>query len=360
MPLGISSPSEEMFYSALLGFLLLGILVSFEVGRKLHWSLGVALSVLLLSGGYQFFLPQFYPVPVNPVFIARAGGETLYSISLLLLFSILLISQSKRFFSNCLTIMFFLALIDSIVLITGLVLFKHGDPNFQPHGILFSGTADACFIACMLPMTFERFMWRLPFAALMFAAILCAHSNTAFASVGVGLIFFSIDTMELKKWLPVTILLAVVFALGGYFVLGSHFLENSGRFPVWASMFEMFRHFANPIFGFGTGTFSSWGQVFQMVYGYGLHTFWLWLHNEPLEILWENGILGLTTVLLVFWFLMKRTYHQSVAFPIAAVYAFTGLTEMPLRLFITQFLGVCLLSEAFKASYLKPILNQGE
>lgn len=349
MIFGISAPSIEMFYSAFFGFIILGALNSFEVGRRLHWSLGLGLGVLLISGGYHFFFPQFYPIPVNPVSIARSGGEILYSVTLLLFFSILLLSKSKRFFQLCLTSLFFISLVDSVALIVGFLLFKNSDPNFKPTGILFSGTADACFIACMFPVTLNRFMYRIPLSVIMFWAIICAQSNTALAGVGVGIAFFLIETLDFKDWVFITPLLVLTFGFGAYFLLGHHFLETSGRLPIWNAAFHVFDQFANPIFGFGTGTFSSWGQAFQMAYGSGTFAIWTWLHNEPMQIIFENGFLGLITSMLVFWFLMKRTFKKSIVFPIAAVYAFTGLTEMPLRLFITQFLGICLLSEAFKA-----------
>lgn len=336
-----------MFCSAFFGLMLLAVLFSIEMGRKLHWSLGLAIGVLLLSGGYSFFLPQFYPIPVNPMNIARGGGEVLYSVSMILLFSSLLLSRTRQFFKYCLNILFFISVLDSIALIVEFLFFRDPNPYITPHGILFNGTADACFIACLWPISFKR-NWIL--APIMLLAILFSHSNTAIAGLGIGYAFYLLPRMRIKQWIVVMGLVTPIFVLLARFCLGGHFLADSGRSFVWAGSFHFYKQFANPFIGIGTGTFTVWGDAWQRAHyqgDTGTFPIWNFLHNDFLEILFENGILGLTTSLLVLVFLLKRTYRNPV-FPIVCVYAFTGLTEMPLRLFITQFLGICLLSEGFK------------
>lgn len=346
MQFGISMPTIQMFCSAFFGFMLLAAFVSFEMGRELHWSLGVALGILLLSGTYSFFLPKFYPIPVNPMSAARGGGEVLYSVSMLLLFSFLLLSRSRKFFDGCLKLFFFIAVCDSIYLILGYLFFRDPNPCIEPHGILFNKTADVSFIACLLPLSFQK---RWASMIVMLIAVVIAKSNTAFMAVGIGLAFYLLPKMSFKDWSILMAPVTVLFLLFSKICLGDHFLAESGRRFVWFGSMHFYHDFANQWIGIGTGTFSVWGMAWQIAHYTGSNgsQIWNWLHSEPLQILFENGILGLVSSLLVLWFVLKKTYRKNV-FPVAMAYAFTGLTEMPLRLFITQVLGVCLLAIAFK------------
>ncbi len=334
-----------MFLSAFVGFMLLAVFVSFEMGRKIHWSIGLALGVLLISGGYSFFLPKFYPIPVNPMSMARIGGEVLYSISVLLLFSFMLLSQSKKFFERCLSILFYVAALDSVALIIGYLFFRNPNISIEPHGIMFNKTADVSFIVCLLPLAFKK-GWA--YIVPMITAIVISKSNTAVAGIGVAIAFYLLPKMNFKNWVMIMFPITAAFLLTARFALGDHFIADSGRKFVWLGSLHFYDQFSNHLIGIGTGTFSFWGPAWQLAHynqpGVGI---WNWMHCEPLEILFENGILGLGTSLIAFGYLLKKSF-SNYAFPVACVYGFTCLTEMPLRLFITQLLGVSLLAVAFK------------
>lgn len=333
-------------YEVIIGLCFLSLIFSSEMWRKVHPSVGIAIFVLLLSGIYTFFFSPNYPVPADPFLIARGGGEVLLSMVTFLLFSSLLLFKPRKFFDSILRCLFFCAVLDSAVLIfNSLILKQH-----PPYAMLNNGTADAAFIVCLLPIAWDEERW---FSMiLIWTALSLTRSNTAFAGIGIGFAFFLLTKFDFKKWLLIMILPTLFLIIVAYLTLGNHFLADSGRLEVWNNIWKFFQKFANPWVGFGTGTFTSWGVIFQKAAQPNNRelAIWGWLHLEPLEILFENGIIGLLSILNVYFFILKRTFRKSTAFPIACVYAFTGLTEMPLRLFVTQMLGLCLLAVAFKPS----------
>jgi len=326
----------------MIGLQFLALVFSAEMWRRIHWSVGLALFILLGSGIHTFFFPGNYPIVQDPFIITRGAGEILYSVVSLLFFSSLILFKSDKFFKQILRLLFFCALLDSAVLIFNFLFLKQR----PPYAMLNNGTADAAFIVCLLPMAFEKRIWLLP----MIIALILSKSNTAIAGIGIALAFYLLPKLKFKTWLKIMIPSLLGIILLAYLVLDKHFMGDSGRGVVWQGSWRFYLQFANPWIGFGTGTFTVWGIAWQKAAHLNDPKFplWAWLHNEFLEILFENGIIGLVSSLAVFYFILKRTYKKSIAFPIACVYGLTAMTEMPLRLFVTQILGVCLLSEAFK------------
>lgn len=339
----------RVFYQALWGLSFLSLVYSYEFGKKLHWSLGLNLLIILLSGLYTFFFQVNYPIPIPPEMLARGSQETVYAMLTLLLFSTLLMTQDKKFFEKVLKLLFCVAVLDSLVMIWGRF-YLHEIP---PYGMLSNGTADACFIVCFLPYaimkTMEPYRWMA--MLVMLFSIFLSHSNTACASVGVGIAFILLQRMSLKNWVMIMFPVTAIFLLLARFAIGDHFLLDSGRRFVWEGSFQFYKQFANTWIGIGTGTFTSWGVGWQ--YAHYINdkqkTLWPWLHNEYLEILFENGIIGLFASLTALGYLLKKSFNSYI-FPIVCVYSFTGLTEMPLRLWVTQLLGVALLGVIYSTT----------
>jgi hypothetical protein len=294
-----------------------------------------------------------YPIPTDPVLMARAGSEILYSVITVILFSTLLLIKDKKFFEKILRLLFLSAIINSFVLI-----FNHFFLNqTNPYGMLNNSTADACFIVSLLPLSFsylyeKKFLLFLISGLPMIFSIGLSHSNTAIGGIGICLAFYLLQMMSFKRWVLIMIPITLLFIFFSKIIIGNRLLVDHGRYFVWEGSWRFFKEFANYWIGFGTGTFTVWGDAWQRA-GHlndpNKFTVWLWLHCEPLQILFENGILGLLSALIVFLTLIKRSFlKKSIVFPIACVYGFTCLTEMPLRIFVTQVLGICLVGITFK------------
>lgn len=292
-----------------------------------------------LSALTGFFFPAMFSKPIDPIWLARGGGEILYSLVGLLLFAFLLRTQSAKFFRDLQRIVFYGAVLNSFAIIWTTI-FHH-----QNYGMLNNKAADAAFIACMLPVVFKLGLYRkniLVMAIVMVVGIILTGSSTGIAGIGVGMAAVLFQHEGFKKGLLTVVPLAIGISGLGYLFLGDQLLFSSGRDVIFKQAWDFYRTHASPWFGAGTGTYTVWGINHQ-------EGSWVWLHNEYLEVLFENGVLGLLSILLVYSYLLVFLFRKkAVEFPIACVYGFTALTEMPLRLFVTQVLGVCLLSRAFK------------
>ncbi len=228
-------------------------------------------------------------------------------------------------------ILFILAVLDSLYMLI----------THHPYGLLNNKAADSSFIGCMLPMIFYKGVneWKMyASATLMVLAIFFTRSSTGLASIGVGASAILFQTAPKRVWLLSSILGLILLGGIGSAFLGRELVDPSGRQIVWREAWNM--AIQAPWFGHGTG---SWTIESRKLAGG-----WLWLHNDYLEVFFENGIVGLMLVLITYCVLLIRLYKRdSVYFAVAVVYGFTALTEMPLRLFVTQILGVCLIFEAF-------------
>jgi hypothetical protein len=140
----------------------------------------------------------------------------------------------------------------------------------------------------------------------------------------------------------------------GFFVLGSKFLGDSGRYHVWKMAlsfweFNASRSWLIGVLGFGPGTYGFFGPAVQSATGGS--TIFPWLHNEYLQVLFENGIVGLSLVLILLSTALYKTRKNPCLFAQISTFAFVSITQFTGRVFFTELLGVCLLYQTFTLSH---------
>lgn len=333
------SLNNRQFYEAYLGLSFLIIILSKELFYRIHWSIGIIFGLMGLSALTGFFFPTYYPIKIDQIILARGGSEILYSLVGLILFAILLLTQTKKFFITILWLLFFTAVLNAAVMLI----------TSQEYGILGNKAQDASFIACMLPMALHKMRKKLSylFSVVMIAGILFTKSSTGLAGIGVAIAAILFQKLNIRKFISIVTPLTILIIGFGYFFLGDDLLFHSGRKYVYANAWEFYTNYVNHWLGAGTGSFTIWGIAYQKMAK--LPELWIWLHNDYLEVLFENGIIGLGLFGIVGFYTLHRLYaKRAIEFPIAIVYGFTALTQMPIRLWVTQLLGVCLLARAFK------------
>lgn len=342
----------RQYWIALIGTSFLFLVLSLELCKKIHWSVGLFVLFALISGFKEFFLPTMYPIPVNQVNIAKGGAEILWACVSILIFSILVLIKNKKFFEAVYLIICLSAILDSILIIISYFFFNRN------YGMLSNSTADATFIVCFLPPLFKIHkdnIGKITNSLIIFlflSAILITKSNTAFAGIGIGFAFYTLQKWPIKKWLLTMPLATLLVAGSAKLFLGQKLMNDSGRYSVWKLTLSFFNAFANKWIGFGTGTFTVWGDAAQRVAHMNEKTFtlWIWLHNIILEVMFENGFIGVILMLIVYGFMLTKLFKDKTnnLFSVAVVYGFTALLEMPERIWVTQLLGVTLLAIAFK------------
>jgi hypothetical protein len=337
--------------------LYLGAVLSWTIAKKIHWSVGLTFAFLVFSGITGFYFPKNYAVSasvqlvmqLNQI-ISRGGSEVLYATIMLLLFGILLIIQDKKFFMNAIKILFFGAVLNSFVIIVKFFVW-HKD-----YAIFSSDAADASFIGCMLPCIFIfKKRWKEFLCGIvMVLAIVLTKSSTGLGTIGIAVAFIALQELKFKKWIYWMVPITLGICAFGHFFIGHELLNDNDRLPIFKTIFSFYKTYANPFIGAGTGSFTVWGDVAQRVAHDGSPNYFnifIWLHDEPLEILFENGIIGLGLVLAVYILALAKTFRRKeMIFSMLCIYGFTSLTEQPLRFWVTQLLGVCLLRLAFDQS----------
>lgn len=215
------------------------------------------------------------------------------------------------------------------------------------HGIFHASSMDTAATALFFPLFVDACRLAERRGAWLFllppiAAILFRHGSTAFAMLfvmGLAQIFYS------KRKVLYCSLSFVVLAVGGalYYhyvatVLGFDQL-TSGRAFNWSEGFTWWAQNANQWLGTGTGTYQWIGPS---VHNQKTLIF-LWMHNEYLQALFEQGWLGLGLFLLVGGLALKKSFATRWLFTSLVGLSVACLTQFPFRFFVTQLFIVLLI-----------------
>lgn len=208
------------------------------------------------------------------------------------------------------------------------------------YGIFNAASMDCTFISLMLPYIFLRMNLRtgskgldvltaLLLTCAPIAAIISAQGSTAYFIVVACLVAFLIQT---KQWV-FTSVLSVPLALG-FVTQRENFLNSNGRFEIWKLFMSWFSEHANIWLGTGTGTFQWIGPAIQ---GTQKNLF-LFMHNEYLQALFEQGIIGVFLFSMVLVSSLLKARQSTWLFVSLAGVCVAMLTQFPFRYFTTQLL----------------------
>ncbi len=138
--------------------------------------------------------------------------------------------------------------------------------------------------------------------------------------------------------------------------------DSSGRFQVWREVIPAWAEVGRTWVGQGTGTTPAIVPRIQALFGSiksggGTNMFsfeeYRWLHSDWLQILVENGAIGLILALLTAWFAARRAWIEGPAFFAAVMgYIATMTFNFPVHQPFHALVGAILLARVFyKQSY---------
>lgn len=138
----------------------------------------------------------------------------------------------------------------------------------------------------------------------------------------------------------------VCFVAGKYFI--PQFENDSGRFSVWRLVLK-WKDQNWHWFGMGDGSFFMWGPYIQKQNNTGMGNWWAWAHNDFLQVFFESGIIGLGAVLLLCYFLFRRTLQDKTYYLTASLCAYlcACFFNFPMRLGGQALFGAWLLARIF-------------
>ena len=110
------------------------------------------------------------------------------------------------------------------------------------------------------------------------------------------------------------------------------------------------------LMGSGNGTFWFLGPIIQQQMGIPKDQgFWTWLHNDWLQLLFEEGWTGLVLGLNMFGFALYRSWKdkKDAVFSAMVTYGFLSFGMYPTNLAFTALFGMILVRSCFEKQRLK-------
>lgn len=183
--------------------------------------------------------------------------------------------------------------------------------TFKTHlqGFFGNTSQSACMAALAVPFLFKYRRWVcIVGITCVLAVAYVAQSSMAYLVLMAGLVtwcFLKLKRAHRFAFVPLAII--VVAVLGQLFDYQFWIFHKIDRFQFWGNVMSWLR--ARGEWGIGFGNGSAWvlGPAIQVQYGMPTDQgHWIWFHNDWLQVLFEQGLVGLLAVSSVVIVSFKR------------------------------------------------------
>lgn len=178
------------------------------------------------------------------------------------------------------------------------------------------------------------------------AAVCISVSSISFGSMILAAfcVLIAAFWQVLKPWDALRWGLLSALLCGGIgVILGPHidgqWGQHISRQDAWPMFFKYYRENISLIVGSGAGTFKFYGPMIQDHEKYMVGKWWLWAHNDWLQILFEYGIFGLALASWLFTDLLRKAFARPLLFGSVVCYGATMIGNYPLHIAMTALLG---------------------
>lgn len=295
---------------------LISVVLGFRVGKKYHWSAGLAFWALLSNMIFTFAWPVNQYFYFDPAAKANLGWDSAYAAFCLIATVSVLEGVSFEKLIQLLRCIGWVGFANALY-----VLFETFIMNKEPFyrgGFFDNASVNACFIAFTYPLLYID---RLPKGrtwaelgkgyGLLLARILCplaiilTHSNMAILSLTAGMMAY----LYRKGWgWKKTLLPPLAMLIVGLCLFPKKFGDHNGRYYVWQKQFNYYWSHFNPLLGSGGGTFSLFAVDIQKP---AVVSIFPWCHNDFLQLLFEHGLIGVICFIPFAYFVIRRSFNRS-------------------------------------------------
>lgn len=206
----------------------------------------------------------------------------------------------------------------------------------NPWGIFENASMSGCFNVCLAPL----FDSPLLFLFANLAAVLTGRSQP------IALAVFSVLFWAFQKRGRGIVPLAL-------FALPFLHLDSNGRAYAWGTAYQFWMEQKHYLFGLGLGSYSVFGPELTRNYPWGRFTF---LHSDWMQIVFEQGIVGFVTLILLFFYLLHSLKRDFPLFSSLLCFGAFGIANMPLRYPLTALFGAYLVRATFEKTEKKTFL----
>lgn len=343
---------------------------SWWVYKKSHWSLGLFLLNTLLSGAYicLWEYNQFIPIASFNNIIQMRFEVMQYLFLIIGIFWICFnIDISLKI--KILRGLIYLTVLNSAFVLSELIYMPGA---FYCGGIWGNSSMNACSIAVMYPFILEHrfnknYYINMLIKLLPVVAVMLTKSSMAYATLFVVCVIYSLTINKISIKTAKKIIISALISITLIYTFSEkNLFSSSGRFEIWRFQIKKtLPETCNIVTGCGTGTFNVIGksaQLFsgllkQKVYKNYKQPLWPTMHNEFLQIVFENGIIGGILVITLIMMACIKAWKYPALLTSFLGYITFSLGNWPLHMAYTAFLGVFLLSVIFAENLSKKIIS---
>ena len=203
-----------------------------------------------------------------------------------------------------------------------------------------SGNASmhGCLLAGLLPYLFycvRSIRLRVVFCAFVVGAIALLQAVVPIVVLAATLVAYLISHRRIRlKWITLTgaigLLACMIIPL--FYNLDLLGVPDSGRFKVWFNVMRWWKSESSVWLGAGLGSGRSLFPYIQSVTQTTVTEFFLWLHSDWLQSLFELGLIGMSFALVAYFYVVLRAYGRPHLFATLISLSTTALFNYPLRL----------------------------
>lgn len=202
-------------------------------------------------------------------------------------------------------------------------------------GLVGNPSMSGGFMVAALPLLFPR-ATRIGKAITVLVIALAVLATRASSPLGLLAV-----AMALSIHSRIAPLIAAGMLGVGYAVLGNELLNSGDRFEMWRQFLAGWSNPVNWAFGIGIGQFGIAAALLQFSRDVKTNSWWLWAHNDWLQLLLEGGAVGVV-LMLCLWLQGMLRAHREAALSLF-LYGLMMLTNYPLHLASTAAFGCWLL-----------------
>lgn len=205
----------------------------------------------------------------------------------------------------------------------------------------------------------QKVAWLFSFAVVGIAILLSA-SSIPYGIMAVGSAAMFLHFKRDKVGILLSVLSTAIILSCAYGTERAHLFDSAFRFPAYKLYMTQWYEHAHWFTGTGQGTFQVIGPMVQKEFSFMVNTdpnktsfFWLWLHSDWLQVLFEGGIIAFLLYASLFANMLKKFWREqtdSGAFLFATTAAFgsAAIFNFPVRYFVMAFLVGLLVRAAYE------------
>ena len=211
------------------------------------------------------------------------------------------------------------------------------------------------YLALLLPVFLAQpgRRWKLA-VGLDVLLLLLTKSRAGWIAASVSVLWWMWHTH--RRWMP---LVGVLLGIGGTIIVFNHgSINTSGRWAVWNAFYTLLQE--RPITGFGPGFVMDYSSTITSGF---LHK-WRHVHNEYLQLIVEQGIIGLGFVLWGIWDVLARLRRVEktplviLAGGVFLAFLVNAFVNFPAHLWLLGSLGLFAYATRYRPADLRRSLHQ--